>query len=294
MTAERSRLVRDAVVTAPGARREVVITTIRQARERLALSLYRCNDQAIFDELKRARERGVQVDVLVTSRSGGGRKRLRKLWQALEATGVSLHPHADPVVKYHAKYLVADEGPALIASLNFTRKCFAKTIDAIVVTHDADVVSGLHSLLAADCRQAPMPGQLSPRLIVGPESARRQFTSIIAQASSSVRLIDRKASDPALMTLLQTRSSEGVRVELYDGKRLCGLRSHGKIMLVDDRLAVIGGLSLNPMSLDFRREVAVIVTEPAAVAEVSGLFSIVAASEAAKVPPPTTDGDTAC
>jgi len=38
----------------------------------------------------------------------------------------------------------------------------------------------------------------------------------------------------------------------------------------------------------------VIVTEPGAVAEVSGLFSIVAASEAAKVPPPTTDGDTAC
>jgi cardiolipin synthase A/B len=294
MTEERSRPVRDAIVTAPGDRREVIVTTIRQARERLALSLYRCNDQAIFDELKRARERGVQVDVLVTSRSGGGRKRLRKLWQALEATGVSLHPHADPVVKYHAKYLVADEGPALVASLNFTRKCFAKTIDAIVVTHDADVVSGLHSLLAADCGHAPMPGQLSPRLIVGPESARRQFTSIIAQASASVRLIDRRASDPALMTLLQSRSSEGVRVELYDGKRLCGLRSHGKIMLVDDRLAVIGGLSLNPMSLDFRREVALIVTEPAAVAEVASLFSNVAESESAKVPPPNTDGDTAC
>ena len=294
MTAERSRPVRDAIVTAPGDRREVVVTAIRQARERLALSLYRCNDQAIFDELKQARARGVQVDVLVTSRSGGGRKRLRKLWRALEATGVSLHPHADPVVKYHAKYLVADDGPALVASLNFTRKCFAKTIDAIVVTHDPDVVSGLRSLLTADCGHEPMPEQLSPRLIVGPERARRQFTSIIAQASSSVRMIDRKASDPALMALLQTRSSEGVRVELYDAKRLCGLRSHGKIMLVDDRLAVIGGLSLNPMSLDFRREVAVSVTEPAAVAEVAGLFAIVAASEAAKVPPPITRGDAAC
>ena len=294
MTAERSRPVRDAIVTAPGDRRELVVTTIRQARERLALSLYRCNDPAIFDELKRARTRGVRVDVLVTSRSGGGRKRLRRLWQALEATGVSLHPHTDPVVKYHAKYLVADDGPALVASLNFTRKCFAKTIDAIVVTHDPDVVSGLLGLLTADCGHEPMPEQLSPRLIVGPESARRQFTSIIAQASSSVRMIDRKASDPALMALLQTRSSEGVRVELYDAKRLCGLRSHGKIMLVDDRLAVIGGLSLNPMSLDFRREVAVIVTEPAAVAEVAGLFAIVAASEAAKVPPPITRGDAAC
>jgi len=294
MTAERSRPVRDAIVTAPGDRREVVVTAIRQARERLALSLYRCNDQAIFDELKQARVRGVQVDVLVTSRSGGGKKRLRKLWRTLEETGVSLHAHADPVVKYHAKYLVADEGPALVASLNFTRKCFAKTMDAIVVTYDPDVVSGLRSLLAADCGHEPMPEQLSPRLIVGPERARRQFTSIIAQATSSVRMIDRKASDPALMALLQTRSSEGVRVELYDTKRLCGLRSHGKIMLVDDRLAVIGGLSLNPMSLDFRREVALTVTEPAAVAEVAGLFAIVASGEAAKVPPPITRGDAAC
>jgi len=294
MTAERGRPVRDAIVTAPGDRREVVVTTIRQARERLALSLYRCNDRAIFDALKQARARGVQVDVLVTSRSGGGKKRLRKLWQALEDTGVSLHAHADPVVKYHAKYLVADDGPALVASLNFTRKCFAKTLDAIVVTHDPDVVSGLRSLLTADCGHEPMPEPLSPRLIVGPERARRQFTSIIAQASSSVRMIDRKASDPALMALLQTRSSEGVRVELYDAKRLCGLRSHGKIMLVDDRLAVIGGLSLNPMSLDFRREVALTVTEPAAVAEIAGLFAIVASSEAAKVPPPITRGDAAC
>jgi len=294
MTAERSRPVRDAIVTAPGDRREVVVTAIRQARERLALSLYRCNDRAIFDELKQACARGVQVDVLVTSRSGGGKKRLRKLWQALEDTGVSLHAHADPVVKYHAKYLVADDGPALVASLNFTRKCFAKTLDAIVVTHDPDVVSGLRSLLTADCGHEPMPEPLSPRLIVGPERARRQFTSIIAQASSSVRMIDRKASDPALMALLQTRSSEGVRVELYDTKRLCGLRSHGKIMLVDDRLAVIGGLSLNPMSLDFRREVALTVTEPAAVAEIAGLFAIVASSEAAKVPPPITRGDAAC
>jgi phosphatidylserine/phosphatidylglycerophosphate/cardiolipin synthase-like enzyme len=294
MTSESSRRVRDAIVTAPGDRRDVVVTAIRQARQRLALSLYRCNDQAIFNELKQARERGVQVDVLVTSRSGGGRKRLRKLWRALEDTGVSLHPHTDPVVKYHAKYLVADDGPALVASLNFTRKCFAKTIDAIVVTHDPEVVNGLRSLLTADCGHGPMPDQLSPRLIVGPERARRQFRSIIEQASTSIRLIDRKASDPALMTLLQARASAGVRVELYDAKRLCGLRSHGKMMLVDDRLAVIGGLSLNPMSLDFRREVAAIVTEPAAVAAVASVFAMVAASQAAKVPPPIPEEDPAC
>ena len=288
-----ARQTRDEIVTAPDDRRAVIVRTIQQARERLVLSLYRCNDQTIFDELKRAGGRGVRVDVLVTSRSGGGKKRMRQLWRALEQTGVAIHAHTDPVVKYHAKYLVADEGPALVASLNFTRKCFAKTIDAVVVTHDPAVVSGLRDLLVADCGHAPMPEQLPPRLIVGPERARRQFTTIIEQAASSIRLIDRKASDPALMTLLQARRAAGVRVELYDAKRLCGLRSHGKIMLIDDRLAVIGGLSLNPMSLDFRREVAITVTDPSAVAEVANLFARVSSRETAKVPPPL-EGDAAC
>jgi phosphatidylserine/phosphatidylglycerophosphate/cardiolipin synthase-like enzyme len=294
MTARQSGVPRDEVVTAPAERREVVLQAIRQARERLALSLFRCNDKAVFDALKQARDRGVHVDVLVTSRSGGGKKRLRKLWRALEATGVAIHPHADPVVKYHAKYLVADEGPALVASLNFTRKCFAKTIDAIVITHDPAVVNGLRDLLAADRGDGQMPDQLCPRLIVGPERARRQFTEIIEQAQSSIRLIDRKVSDPALTALLRQRHEAGLRVDVYDGKRLCELRSHGKIMLVDDTLAVIGGLSLNPMSLDFRREVAVMVTEPAAVARVASLFEAVAASEAARVLSDVAERDAAC
>jgi phosphatidylserine/phosphatidylglycerophosphate/cardiolipin synthase-like enzyme len=294
MTGDGAGPLRDAIVTAPGDRRDAVVRAIRQSRERLVLSLYRCNDKAIFEELRLASERGVKVDVLVTARAGGGKKRLRKLWRALEETGVAIHPHTDPVVKYHAKYLVADEGPALVASLNFTRKCFAKTIDAVVVTHDAEVVSGLRGLLAADCGHAAMPEGLSSRIIVGPERARRQFTGLIEEASSSIRVIDRKASDPALMTLLQERRAAGVRVELYDMKRLCGLRSHGKIMLVDDRLAVIGGLSLNPMSLDFRREVAVTVTEPSAVAEIVNLFALISAGESAKVPPTMAEGDATC
>ena len=103
----------DEVVTEPDERREVVLRAIREARERLVLSLFRCNDKSVFDELKQACERGISVDVLVTSRSSGSKRRLQKLWRALEATGAAIHPHADPVVKYHAKYLVADDGPAL-------------------------------------------------------------------------------------------------------------------------------------------------------------------------------------
>ena len=141
-----------------------------------------------------------------------------------------------------------------------------------MLTHDPDVVSGLRQLMAADRDGLPMPANLTPRLIVGPERARRQFTALVEQAQSSIRLIDAKLSDPDLVTLLNARRAAGLTVEVFGSKRLGDLKSHGKIMLVDDRIAVVGGLALAALSLDFRREVAIIVDDPLAVADVDQLF----------------------
>ena len=46
-------------------------------------------------------------------------------------------------------------------------------------------------------------------------------------------------------------------------------------MLIDDATAMVGSLALTALSLDFRREVALTVTDPAAVAEVVELFRLV-------------------
>ena len=256
----------------------MVLNTIRHARHRLTLSLFRCTDQEIILEIARAVDRGVHVDVLVTSRSKG-KKKLRRLWKALETTGAAIHPYADPVVKYHAKYLVADDGPAVVMSLNFTRKCFQTTLDALVITHDPAVVDGLCRLQAADREGVPIPQNLSERLIIGPELARRQLTALIEGARSSIRLIDVKLSDPVLVKLLEARRREGLTVDVHAAKQLNGLRSHGKLMLIDNRIAVIGSLALAALSLDFRREVALVVQDPTAVSVVARLFDSVAASE---------------
>jgi cardiolipin synthase A/B len=270
----------DQIIVALEERREAVLQVIRRARAHIRLSLFRANDKAFFDELAEAVKRGVEVEVLVTSRAKGGKKKRRKLWKALEETGALVYPYTDPVVKYHAKYLIADEGPALVSSLNFTRKCFNKTLDAILITHDPAIVNGLSELMSADRQGAGMPDHLTNRLIVGPERARRQLTALLEQARTSISLIDAKLSDPGLVALLNARRAEGVAVHLYEGKRYADLQSHGKIMLIDRRLAVVGSLALAALSLDFRREVAAVVDEPTAVAEIEELFRFVAAAAA--------------
>lgn len=271
----------DRVILKPAARREAVLDTIRGATSRISLSLFRCNDPAVFDELALAVARGVAVDVLVTSRAKGGRKKLKKLWSRLEDTGAAVHAFTDLVVKYHAKYLVVDDGPALITSLNFTRKCFETTCDAVVLTHDPGVVSGLRAIMAADRTGQPAPDDLSDRLIVGPERARRQLTALIDSARSSIHLVDAKVSDPALIAFLNAKRANGVAVDVYGQKRLGALKSHGKIMLIAGERAVAGSLALAALSLDFRREVSVLVDEPAAIAEIAELFRSMGPADAA-------------
>ena len=274
MTAARG-VPPDRLVVSVDDRRPALVDVIRGARRRITLSLFRCNDEAVFDELKAAVGRGVTVEVLVTSRAKGGKKKMAKLWRALEETGASLHSYTDPVVKYHPKYLVADDGPAIVASLNFTRKCFRKTCDALVVTHDPGVVSALCRLWTADRDRLPMPGDLAERLIIGPERARRQFTALIEGARSSIRLIDAKLSDPDLVALLNMKRAAGMTVEVFSAKQLGDLKSHGKIMLLDDRTVVVGSLALAALSLDFRREVAIVVTDAPAVEAAVELFRTV-------------------
>jgi phosphatidylserine/phosphatidylglycerophosphate/cardiolipin synthase-like enzyme len=117
-----------------------------------------------------------------------------------------------------------------------------------------------------------MPADLSDRLIVGPERARRQFTALVEQAQSSIRLIDAKLSDPDLVSLLNARRAGGLTVEVYAEKQIGSMKSHGKIMLIDDRTVVVGSLALAALSLDFRREVAIVVVDPAAAADAAALF----------------------
>jgi len=241
-----------------------VLRVIGAARTRLILSMFRCDDREVLDALAGALRRNVRVEILITGRAKGWHARLQRLWVLLEDMGATLHRYPDPVVKYHAKYIVADNGPALVASLNLTRKCFASTVDFVVVTHDPGVVSGLTRLFHADHgkRSAPLPRALSQRLIIGPERARKRFTALIQGARRSIHLVDPKVTDPAIVTLLKAKAATGVAVSVKRRGSLNGLAPHGRLLIVDGSTAVIGSVSLSALSLGVRREVAIIVDDP--------------------------------
>jgi phosphatidylserine/phosphatidylglycerophosphate/cardiolipin synthase-like enzyme len=252
----------DRVVVAIEGRRAAFLEAIRSATRSVRLSMFRCNDFQIMDALGEALGRGVAVELLLTRRAKGWEGKIRNIGLYLESMGARVYRYAPKKVKYHAKYLLVDDRAAIVASLNLTRKSFEKTADFMVGTEDPDVVESLSRLFQHDATApySAAPEGLSPRLIVGPETAREGCRKLMEGARRILRIVDHRVTDAEMLALLERRQSEGVRVEIYGRGALASHKSHGKMVIVDDATAAVGSISLSTPSLDGRREIS-IVTE---------------------------------
>ena len=264
----------DRIVIEPIERRAAVLRVIRGARRRLGLTIFRCNDAEVLAEVSAAVARGVEVDVLLTRRASGWKRRLGRLQQQLIRMGARVTRHGARATKHHAKYIVADTGPLLVASFNLTRKCFHDTCDFGVVTHDPSAVVDAWRLFDADLARRVLPGSAAhqSRLVVGPEWAGDAVRAMLAGAREYIRIIDHKLDDPKVRRLLRRKAQEGVRVEHIGLRAMDGRTAHGKLTLVDGRVALVGSLALSAASLGLHRELGLLVHAPAAVRRLDAFF----------------------
>ena len=258
------------VITKPKARLRAVVELIRSARRSLLLSIFRCDDLLVLHELALAVARGVKVEVLVTGRAKGWSQRLGPMAGCLERMGVVVHRFPIGAMKYHAKYMVADEETAFIGTANLTRKSFRRTRDFILVTNDREAVRGLVELFRSDST-GNQPASCES-LIVGPQGCRASIEQLLGSARTSIRILDHKLSDRRILAILSERQRRGVTVEVCRGDASDVLKPHGRLIVVDHQTAVFGSFSLSETSLDGRRELGVAVRRPALVEKLERQF----------------------
>ena len=282
-----NRLARERLVIAPRLRRRTIVAAIRAARERLVLSIFRCDDRVVLQALAAAAARGVHVRVLMTARARAADHDLAALEAWLDDRGIDVRRY-DGGMKYHAKYLVADAQAALVTTLNLTRRCFTRTCDFMLVTGDAAVLSGLIELFEADWQRRPVrfTAAQRERLIVGPNhQPRERLAALVHEARARVRILDAKLADPRIVALLDDREAAGIAVEHARRRDVRPLRRHGKLLIIDNHVAVIGSLALSAHALDRRRELAVVTRDPRLVAELDAFWR----THVARRPPAAVD-----
>ncbi len=241
-------------------RRQVIVETCRSARRYLILSIFRCDDFGIIEEITAAVQRGISVRVLISRDARGWKKRLQRLAELLESAGAQVYRYNGPFLKYHAKYVVADDSIALVSSSNLTHKCFERTCDFLFATRDTEIIAGVKNLFEHDCDGPALPlPPLPSALIVGPEATRERFTALLERAKSRILIMDHRVTDSAVLELLDSQRKNGVSVTILGRGVMGSMVSHGRMLLIDDNVGAIGSVALSRPSLDLRRECAIMI-----------------------------------
>jgi cardiolipin synthase len=257
-----------------------ILRAIKTAKKSIDIFIFRFDRDDIEKALAAAVTRGVTVRALIAHTNRGGEGRLRKLEQRLLAAGVTVSRSADDLLRYHAKYMIADSVLHLLG-FNLTKLDMDQSRSFAVSTKDHRSVEEAAKLFEADLSRQPYTPAKS-NLVVSPENAREMLSSFIKGAKKEIAIYDAKVYDPAMIKLLRDRATKGVKVRVLGGvkaktgdieaRKLSPMRLHVRAIVRDGTRAFVGSQSLRKDELENRREVGLIVTNPAVARKLLQVF----------------------
>jgi cardiolipin synthase len=258
------------LITQPEAGIEPVVQAIRRAKRAIHICIFRFDRPEIEKALGAAVQRGVLVRALIAHTNRGGEAHLRKLEKRLLDAGVTVTRTADELLRYHAKFLVADD-VLHVFGFNFTKLDITKSRSFGLATRDKRTVQEAIKLFDADVTRNPYVASRS-NLVVSPETSRQMLTAFLKEAKKELSIYDEKIQDPAMVKLLKELAANGVRVRVLghlkgpDGdvvvRSLKTMRLHVRAIVRDGTRAFVGSQSLRKEELDKRREVGLFINNP--------------------------------
>ena len=268
------------VIIQPEAGIAPVVQAIRRAKRCIDICIFRFDRAEIEKALGAAVGRGVRVRALIAHTNRGGETRLRKLEQRLLAAGVTVTRTADDLLRYHGKFMVADDVLYLFG-FNLTKLDMDKSRSFATATRDRRTVQEAVKLFVADVTRQPYNPSPS-NLVVSPETSRPMLEKFLRGAKKELAIYDAKIQDPSMVKILKECAAKGVRVRVIgdlkgpDGdvlvRPLKSMRLHVRAIIRDGTRAFVGSQSLRKEELESRREVGLLINNPSATRRLMQVF----------------------
>jgi cardiolipin synthase len=267
-----------------------IVQALRAAKKSISLAIFRIDRVEIEKALATAVARGVRVRALIAHTNRGGERTLRELELRLLAAGVTVARTPDDLLRYHGKFMVVDD-VLHVFGFNFTKLDIEKSRSFGISTRDKRSVSEALKLLKADVTRQPYKPAKS-NLVVSPETARDMLAAFIKGARKELAIYDERIQDPAMIKLLKERCAKGVTVRVLgdlkgpDGdvrvRPLKSIRLHVRAIIRDGTRAFVGSQSLRKDELQKRREVGLLISNPAVTRKLMQVFESDWAESASK------------
>jgi hypothetical protein len=257
-----------------------VVQAIRKARKTIDVFIFRLDIAEVERALMAAVQRGVRVRAVIAHTNRDGESRLRKLEQRLLAGGVTVSRTADDLLRYHAKYMIADDMLHLFG-FNFTKLDILRSRSFAVATRDRRALAEASRLFEADAtRQEYKPTRSN--LVVSPETSRTSLAEFLKGARRELAIYDARLNDPSMIRILKQLAGRGVQIRVIgviktscegiDVRALATMRLHVRAIVRDGTRAFVGSQSLRKIELDSRREVGLLVNNPVVTRKLLQIF----------------------
>ena len=261
-----------------------IIDPINAAKHALNIRMFLFTDPMLLDAVIAAKDRGVNVRVMLNPERRDGKSDNEKASKTLTAAGIKVRDSSPAFALTHQKSMVIDDTVGFIESLNWETRDLTETRDYAVITTDKVEVSEMVKCFDADWAQKAFHPHPESQLIWCPNDGRERIAAFIDGAKETLWLQNERYQDTVIIERLVRAVNRGVRVhimarpahtlkrnklvEAVGGLRIMhdvgakvhtlkSLKLHGKMLLADEKRAIIGSINLTPGSFDARRELAI-------------------------------------
>ena len=261
-----------------------ILEAIANAAKSIRVKMFLFSDPSLLAAIIAARHRGVDVRVMLNPVRRDGEKENHDTRKVLTDAGVHVidsNPHFDVT---HEKSMVIDDETAFVQSLNWETKNLTVTRDYAVVTSHKHEVDEIAQCFDADWNRTKFDTGEHSHLIWCIGNGRQRLGQFIDASKESLWLQNERYQDPVIIEHLVRAHQRGVKIhimarppdKLKKGKLIEGvsglrcledigvkihklkhIKLHAKLLLADDKIAIIGSINLAPGSFDSRRELAI-------------------------------------
>jgi cardiolipin synthase A/B len=279
------------LIIEPDMGRAPIVSVMKNAKSSIKLVMYGLTDPKMIDALTDAKLNGKDVQVLLEYhpyKSDGENEHGLRL---LKKSGVTLAEPNSNFQLIHQKTLLTDQKQALIMTFNFTRSTFKNQRNFALLTTDPTEIEEIQQIFDADYQQKRAAVK-DPRLVWSPDNSRGKILNLIKNANSSIKMYAQSLTDYQTLGALAKASRSGVKVQILlsanhheHNRKLDYLTQagakvhfnneyiiHAKVILVDNKRALLGSINFTRPSMDNNRELSIITESPAVISALNQTF----------------------
>ena len=257
---------------------EWFIEYINWARKEIRIALYMFTLPSLMEALLRAKNRGVDVKIILEKNPYNAVSTNREASQFFRKNNISFYETDSSYFTFmHAKYMIIDD-MWIISTGNWTRSTFSSNRDFFVFWENTIIMQDLKDLFERDLLDKAWNWHDS-RILVWPTNARERILQFVHSSIHEIDIYMPELTDTGIIWELQKICSQGKMIHILLDQKTENMRKeesishkwcpeiremkhpslHAKAIIVDKERAFIGSFNFTKNSLENNREIGIFI-----------------------------------